>query len=435
MNGLGKNYDIDFRENVEIEILGSIMGLPEHKEIKSLLKNHNLVPNDFYKVLHKEIFTAILECYQNDMNTSLVSVSHFRPLEYRTNNSKQWDYETVGIVQKSLMSSWGFEHNIMLLKQFVIMDFWNNNSHRVLQDNWNNKDVLRVSDDIVEGYKGLYRRLTDGIKTEEQHNYSLEIKNKVKRRNLGQAVGITTSVEVLDDFTGGYSLGELFIIAARPGMGKTTYALISAWNSSLQGNKVVFYSLEMAKNQLKSKLIGLITGIEYKRIKKGALSNEELQKVLEADELIDNSNLIINDSIRTIEDITETAREYAEQGVKLFFMDYIQRCKSRSKMEIRHLIILITRELKSIAKECYVAFIALSQLSRAVEQRPNKRPRLSDLKESSSIEEDADVVGFLFRQAYYDEMMGESPGYSELFHTEFIIEKVGILEQVLYTCL
>jgi replicative DNA helicase len=208
-------------------------------------------------------------------------------------------------------------------------------------------------------------------------------------------------------------------------MGKTTYALISGWNSAMAGNVVVFFSLEMPANQLKSKLIGLLTGIDYRRIKKGSLSSEELSAVLEADKYIDASNFHIDDKAKTIEEITERSANYIKNfGAKLFFLDYIQRTTSRdSKVQIRELVTIISRECKSIARDNYVAFVALSQLSRAVEARPNKRPKLSDLKESSSIEEDADIVAFLFRQAYYDEMEGQQPGFSEMFHTEFIVAK------------
>lgn len=421
----GVNYDIDFRMTVEKSVLGPIINYSDMDYVQQLVRKHNLLPSDFRAPIHKQIFKAILECYEKNIRPDIVNLGHLRPIEYRENNAKFWEYPLIDITTTAVTYV-EIESKIMILKQFVIMDFWNNHCNKVLYGNWNDKDVIGVSDNIIEGYSKLFDRLTAGIRKEERTilTYEDEIKMKVKRYTAGKSVGIPTGVPAIDEFTTGYCLGELFIIAARPGMGKTTFALISAWNAACNGIKTVFFSLEMPKNQLISKLASLLTKIPYKRIKQGALTNEELKMVLQAHKSIENSNLLIDDKARTIEDISEKSSEYAvTHEARLFFMDYIQRCKSRTKMEIRFLIIEITRELKSIAKDNYVAFVALSQLSRAVERRDNKRPMLSDLKESSSIEEDADLVAFLYCQAYYDAQQGHEPGYSELFHTEFIIGK------------
>jgi replicative DNA helicase len=423
MNELGKNYDIDFRKTVEQQVLGPIISFSESNEVTALIKKHNLLPSDFYAPIHRDIFRTILECYEKKILPNIVNVSHLRPTEYRENNSRYWEYPIIDITQRTI--GWAsLETHIMLLKQFVLMDYWNRQSHNILYGNWNDKDVINIGDEVITSYKNLFSRLTTGITKDDENDYATEIIMKVERRNAGKPVGIPSGIPGFDERASGWSLGELIIIAARPGMGKTTLALITAWNAAINGTYVVFFSLEMPKNQLISKLVSLITQISYLDIKAGRLTNEELQQVLSARTYIENSNLHIDDKSKTIEDIIEKSAEYVKTlGARLFFMDYIQRCTSRTKMEIRHLIILISRELKSIAKEHYVAFIALSQLSRAVEQRPNKRPKLSDLKESSSIEEDADLVGFLYTQAYYDKQEGNEPGYAELFHSEFIIGK------------
>lgn len=424
MKELDVNYDLVFRQKIERQVLGPIMNFSEDPELPVIIRNHNLLPSDFRAPIHKEIFKAILECFEKGIQPNLVNVVHFRPTEYRENNSKYWEYPIIDMMQVSFETA-SLETHIMLLKQFVLMDFWNHQSNNLLYGNWNDRDVIHVGENIIEAYKLLMNRLTEGIKKDKNNlDYESEIKMKVSRYNAGKPVGISTSVPEIDQFTAGWSLGELVIIAARPGMGKTTFALISAWNIALTGVKVVFFSLEMPRNQLISKLVSLITQIDYKRIKSGALTSEELQEVLSARKYVEQSNLLIDDKIKTIEDISEKSAEYAvSHEARLFFMDYIQRCTTRAKMDIRLMVVEITRELKSIAKDNYVAFIALSQLSRAVERRDNKRPMLSDLKESSSIEEDADIVAFLFCQAYYDKQIGQEPGYAELFHTEFIIGK------------
>jgi len=417
------NYDLFHRDMVERQILSAIFNTTEESGVRVTLMKHNLEAKDFRMRIHQQIYTAILECYENKAIPDIVNILNFRPTEYRNGNSKDFDIEIFNIATKGIASSALLEHHIMILKQYCLFEFWNHKATDILYGNWNNRDVLQVGDNIIQSYKNLFTRFTEKLTQTFEDDYEAEIKNKVDRRSKGLSTGITTSVDIIDDFTGGYSLGELVIIAARPGMGKTTYALISGWNSAMAGNIVVFFSLEMAKNQLKSKLISLLTGIDYKLIKKGAITAEELKAVVEANKYIDNSNFHIEDKIKTIEDITEKATEWANKGAKLFFMDYIQRCGSRTKMQMRELVTIISRELKSIARDNYVAMVALSQLSRAVEARDNKRPKLADLKESSSIEEDADIVAFLFRQAYYDEQVGNRPGFAELFHTEFIIGK------------
>lgn len=424
MKELGVNYDIGFRNTVEAQILGPIIAFSDVNEIKETIIKHNLLPYDFRNETFRQVFSAILECYEKGINPDLVNLEHLRPSEYRKNNMDFWHITIIDLMKRSI--TWAeIETHIMILKQFVLMDFWNMRSNKILYGNWNDKDVINVGEEIVGSYKNLFERLTKNLKKDNQvMDYDDEIKMKVERYNAGKPVAISTSVPEIDEFTTGWSLGELYIIAARPGMGKTTFALICAWNAALAGIKVVFFSLEMPRNQLISKLASLITQIDYKRIKAGALTSEELKQVLAARKIIENSNLIIDDKVKTIEDISEKSAEYASiHGVRLFFMDYIQRCVTKIKQDIRLMIIDITRELKSIAKSHYVAFVALSQLNRSVDNRPNKRPVLTDLKESSSIEEDADLVAFLFCQAYYDKQTGQEPGYAELFHTEFIIGK------------
>jgi replicative DNA helicase len=365
-----KNYDVYHRINIEIQVLASIIGADNKSGVKELVLKHNLTILDFHSFTHQFIFKAVLECYENGIIPTVVTICQFRPDKFRFNNAKTFEYEVIDILQKGINSHVLLEHHIMMLKQYVLFDFWNHKAYDVLYGNWNNRDVLQVGDNIISAYNKLYNRLTVNITTQQENDYETEIRNKVKNKSEGKSTGITTSVDAIDSFTGGYSLGELVIIAARPGMGKTTYALISAWNSAMEGNHVVFFSLEMARNQLKSKLIGLITGIEYKRIKKGELSNDELMKVIQADRYIEQSNLVIDDKIRTIEDIVRKSKEYvAKFNTKLFFLDYIQRTGSVDKMELRVLVTIITRELKSIAKELYVAFVALSQALSQSKQR------------------------------------------------------------------
>lgn len=427
MIDVGKNYDIDHRYRVEAEICGLIMMSEHHTEVLETIFNHNLSVKDFHFEIHKGVYEAILTCIERSAHPSMTNVGQFRPEVYRLNNYKEFELSVYEMMRRSIVSFKSLDHAMFILKQYVLMDFWNFNAHDVLYGNWNGRDVIQVGDNIIREYNLKWERMTERLKSNDQDDYSNEIRSKVAKHLKGEAVGVSTAVDALDDFMAGYSPGELIILAGRPGMGKTTFALISAWLTSKKGNPVIFFSLEMPKNQLKSKIISLETGIDYKKIKAGNITSEELQAVEACNKFIDDSpNFFILDKIKTIEEISNKTEEYVRtKGVKAIFIDYIQRCKSSlGWMNPRELITVISRECKSIAKDNYIPVIALSQLSRAVEARQNKRPMLADLKESSSIEEDADIAIFLFRQAYYD---AQQPGvvipYTQLFNTEFIFAK------------
>lgn len=426
MHELGKNYDLDHRYRVEAEICGMIMTSQYHEEVIQTIFDHNLSVKDFHFEIHKSVYEAILTCIERSAHPSLTNVGQFRPQVYRLNNYKEFELVVFEMMRRGMTAPVNLSHAMFILKQYVLMDFWNFNANDLLFGNWNGRDVIQVGENIVNEYKRLMERMTERLKNTDENNYEAEIREKVAKRLRGESIGVPTTVECIDEFITAYSPGELIILAGRPGMGKTTFALISAWNTSKLGNPVIFFSLEMPKNQLKSKIISLETGIDYKRIKAGDITSEELQKITACNNFIDKStNFFILDKVKTIEEIAQKTEEYVKKkGVKAVFIDYLQRIKTSEVGKIRELITHISRECKSIAKDNYIPVIALSQLSRAVESRHNKRPMLSDLKESGSIEEDADIAAFLFRQAYYDaQKPGASIPYTQLFHTEFIVAK------------
>ncbi len=427
---IGYNYDIEFRYKVEAQILGLILASTtiyknaSVEDILEITEKHNLLVDDFRDDDNKDIYRSILACFSNGQEPTVIIVTSYRPEKFRRNNAGEFEKKLIMHQNTAVANVRSLSDLIFILKQFVLMDFWNKAGFNVLYGNWNGRDVIQVGDNIIADYELLMKRMTSKLKVIGQDDYTSEITEKVSKRNQGLATGVSTTVPCIDLFFHGYSPGELIIIAGRPGMGKTTFALISAWETYKLGNPVLFFSLEMPKNQLKSKIVSLETDIDYHRIKAGDLTPEELQNVLIVNRDIDNSKFFILDKVKTIEDIAEITVDYVKNhGVKIAFVDYIQRCKTRTGGKIREVITDITRELKSIAKESYIPVVALSQLSRAVEARINKRPILADLKESGSIEEDADIVAFLYCQAYYDKDQDMAITVQELFHTEFIIKK------------
>jgi len=231
-------------------------------------------------------------------------------------------------------------------------------------------------------------------------------------RHQDQLMGVPTGFALLDSYLGGLQKSDLIILAARPAMGKTSLALNIAQNAAMPDQRVAIFSLEMSSEQLVHRLLSTQTGIDSHRLRLGAIDDDQEWTILitAANDLA-NTGIYIDDTpAASVTEIrTKARRLYSETGLDLIMIDYMQLMSGQGggsgfKNENRQQeISFISRSLKSLARELNVPVIALSQLSRAVESRADKRPMLSDLRESGSIEQDADVVLFIYRDDYYDE--------------------------------
>ena len=214
---------------------------------------------------------------------------------------------------------------------------------------------------------------------------------------------VSTGIGDLDRVITGLNRSDLIILAARPGMGKTSFALNIARNVACKSKKAVaFFSLEMSKEQLASRLLSSEALVSGTKLRTGKLSDEEWQRLVPASDVLKNANLYIDDTPGiTITEMKSRLRRLRQ--IDLVIVDYLQLMSSTRRIESRvNEISEITRSMKMMAKELNVPVITLSQLSRASEQRPDHRPQLSDLRDSGSIEQDADIVLFLYREGYYD---------------------------------
>ena len=226
-------------------------------------------------------------------------------------------------------------------------------------------------------------------------------------QNRDTLMGVPTGFTFLDKLLGGFQKSDLVILAARPAMGKTSFALSVAQNAARQYNaRVAVFSLEMSNEQLVQRLLSMETGVDSHRLRMGDVFEEEWPMLLEAANVLSATNVFIDDTpAASVTEIrTKARRLYAEHGLDMIIIDYMQLMsgQSNSRNENRQQeISFISRSLKGLARELNVPVIALSQLSRAVESRSDKRPMLSDLRESGSIEQDADVVLFIYREDYY----------------------------------
>ncbi|HCA05357.1 MAG TPA: replicative DNA helicase [Ruminococcaceae bacterium] len=219
---------------------------------------------------------------------------------------------------------------------------------------------------------------------------------------------VSTGIGDLDRVITGLNRSDLIILAARPGMGKTSFALNIARNVAVTGKKTVaFFSLEMSREQLASRLLSSEAQVGGTKLRTGRISDEEWQRLIPASDVLKNSDIFIDDTPGlTITEMKSKLRRLRK--VDLVVVDYLQLMSGTRRVESRvNEISEITRNLKILAKELNVPVITLSQLSRASEQRPDHRPQLSDLRDSGSIEQDADIVLFLYREGYYDKDSGD----------------------------
>lgn len=226
-------------------------------------------------------------------------------------------------------------------------------------------------------------------------------------RMQGNVTGIPTGFVDLDYKTSGFQPSDLILIAARPSMGKTAFALNIARNMAFKsGVTTAIFSLEMSKEQLVNRMLSMESRVDSQSLRTGDLRDEDWTKLVEGADVIGRSNLIIDDTPGiTVAALRSKCRKYKlEYDLGIIFIDYLQLMSGsgRGGDSRQQEISDISRALKSVARELQIPVVALSQLSRAVEQRPNHRPMLSDLRESGAIEQDADVVMFIYRDDYYN---------------------------------
>ena len=241
-------------------------------------------------------------------------------------------------------------------------------------------------------------------------------------RTKGNVTGVATGFKDLDYQTSGFQPSDLILIAARPSMGKTAFVLNIAQYMAFRNDvTVAIFSLEMSKEQLVNRLLSMESGVDAQKLRNGNLTDNDWERLVEGAEGVARSNLIIDDTPGiTLAELRSKCRKYKlEHGLGMVMIDYLQLMTGggRSSESRQQEISDISRGLKSLARELNVPVVALSQLSRAVEQRPDHRPILSDLRDSGAIEQDADMVMFLYRDNYYN------PDTEEKNVAEIIIAK------------
>jgi len=263
-----------------------------------------------------------------------------------------------------------------------------------------------LSDTEQRVFKLVQRRNTEDFTPIRQVVMNAMDRIEAASKMKGSVTGIPTGFLDLDYKTAGLQPSDLILIAARPAMGKTAFVLNIAQHVAFHQNKTVaIFSLEMRKEQLVNRMFSLESNVDAQHLRTGQLNDEEWEKLIESAGIIGRSNLFIDDTPGiTIAELRTKCRKLSlENNLSMIIIDYLQLMSGSGRSESRQQEISeISRSLKGLARELNVPVLALSQLSRAVEQRPDKRPMMSDLRESGAIEQDADIIMFIYRDDYYN---------------------------------
>ena len=277
----------------------------------------------------------------------------------------------------------------------------------------------------------VQRRSTDAYVPIRQVVMNAMDKIEFAAKNKGSVTGIPTGFLDLDYRTAGMQPSDLILIAARPSMGKTAFELNIAHQVAFRKNlTLAIFSLEMSKEQLVNRMFSMESNVDSQKLRTGQMNDQEWERLIESAGVIGKSSLIIDDTPGiSIAELRSKCRKYKlEHDLSMIIIDYLQLMTGSGKGDSRQQEISdISRSLKALARELSVPVIALSQLSRAVEQRPDHRPMLSDLRESGAIEQDADVVMFIYRDDYYDHD-SEKKGIAEIIIAKQRNGPIGTVE-------
>lgn len=377
-------------------------------------------PNYFTDIICKCIFSICLKCKESNIPVNLKTIDNVgSKMKFNFNVAS-----VAAILSTKVSTDAHFEYNVFMFKELILKNYWINVSNKIKNTQLESIDVFDLSSDLITGYESLENKLMPERKSESVD----DIKKQRENYLSGKLVFVPYPVNEFNEFTGGMIPPEFTIMAARPSIGKTTVAMAWAIHASFRlGFRGLFVSLEMSRKQLIDKIAASYIGINYKSIRNYSMSNEDFEKYLKVFKEIQDSKklrFLENKQGNTVSKIKKAIDEYKPDYV---IIDYIQLVNSessnKSKSNREQEVSEISRALKQICLDYNIPIIALAQLSRNVEKRPDNRPMLSDLRESGSLEQDADNVFFLYRYAYYMVQKGEFVNDHEHGNLDLIIAK------------
>jgi len=378
-----------------------------------LIDNNTLIdvidiisPEDFYRSAHQKIFSGIVELFSKNEPVDLVTLTN--ALKERGQLEEIGGATYLATLVDTVPLAVNAKHYAKIVHDKAslrsLIEKANKIAKECFEDRGNVDEIIDFAESsIFEISKDKHKQsffliseiIDSNIETLEE-----------RQGNKTLVTGVPTGFTRLDNLTSGLQKSELIILAARPSMGKTALALNIARNAAVDANvPVAIFSLEMSKEQLSMRLLCSEARIDSSRLRGGFFSMEDWRKLTDAAGVLSDTSIFIDDTpdISAMEIRAKARRLKMEKDIGLVIIDYLQLMKSRMSAERRDLEISeISRSLKALAKEIDVPVMALSQLNRMLEQRNDKQPRLSDLRESGALEQDADVVAFIYRDEIYN---------------------------------
>ncbi len=373
--------------------------------------------DDFYSKAHKEIFSVITDLQRRNIPVDVLTVAE--ELKRRNTLEVVGGRVYVATLSSEVPSLANAKDYAKIVAEKAILRSLIQTADGIASKGYEGKeDTL----DILEyAEKGIFE-----IAQSKQHKDMAPISeilmtnlNEITARmaHKGGVTGVTSGLIDLDKKLSGFQKSDMIVLAARPSMGKTAFALNVALNAALKGNaKVLIFSLEMSKEQLSQRILSMESRVESQKMSTGDVDTADWDKIATALDSLDKADIVIDDTpgIKMMEIKNKCRRMKAENGLDMIILDYLQLMEGEKRSDNRQQEITgLSRGMKLLAREMDCPIIVLSQLSRAPDQRENHRPVLSDLRESGAIEQDADVVLFLYRDEVYHEDT-EKPGVCEV---------------------
>ena len=392
-----------------------------------------LKPEDFYKEAHREIFNAMVILFGKEEPVDLLTLTE--EMRARETLDAVGGIPYLTSLTSNVPVTVHVEYYAKLVEEKAVLRRLIQSSREIMQLGY--RPEVEAQELIEQAQKNIY----DITQSQYRQGFT-QIKellnttfDEIEKRyeNKEAITGMTTGFNDLDHKLSGFHPSDLILVAARPAMGKSAFALNLAQNAALKGGAAVaIFSLEMSKEQLILRMLAAESMVDLSKIQSGRLNEEEWKRIAQAMVPLSQAKIHFDDSAGTsvTEMRSKSRRLKMEKGLDLVLIDYLQLMQGETRTENRQQeISQISRNLKIMAKELDCPVIALSQLSRAPEQRSDHRPILSDLRESGAIEQDADVVMFLYREAYYDEE-SEKQNLAEIIVSKHRHGETGTIEMV-----
>jgi len=398
----------------EQSLLGGIMvdslGLPSALEV--------LKGDEFYKESHRIIFTAIQDLFERNEPVDILTVTNL--LEERKLLESVGGASYIAALTDAMPTSSNVAAYAKIINEKAVMRRLIQSANEIISFAYGGG---KSSEEVLDSAEAAIFRIAERKIRNSYFPLKEVIKKNIETIERYQeyretVTGVPSGYKDLDKLTAGFQKSDLIIIAARPSMGKTALGLCIARNAAMKsGIPVGFFSLEMSKEQLAMRLLCSEAMVDSHKIRSGFLSRQECGKLLQAAGLFMDVPIYIDDTpgISPLELRAKARRIMADQGLGLVVVDYLQLMRGRETAERREQEISeISRSLKGLAKELDIPVIAIAQLNRKVEERADKRPLLSDLRESGAIEQDADVIAFIYRDEVYAKHGSKEPGVAEI---------------------